>query len=137
MWKTVGTACVTAIVVASSAVLTRPVTRQPVAGVEIIALGEHVDYWDRLGWRDPFSSSLFTSRQSQYDAPVFHGNSIYTPPIVVDAVSASVGSDAAAVQRAIQKASRRGDGGDSPRERGARRRRARRGGAGTPAAPAR
>jgi hypothetical protein len=87
-------------------VLTRLVTSQPVAGVEIIALGEHVDYWDRLGWRDPFSSSLFTRRQSQYDARVFHGNSIYTPQIVVDGASASVGSDAAAVQRAIEKASR-------------------------------
>src|SRR5438093_1846344 len=33
-------------------VLTKLVTTQPVANVEIIALGEHVDYWDRLGWRD-------------------------------------------------------------------------------------
>lgn len=143
MWKTGGTACVIAVVVASSAmsvsnrslraagapprvaviaelftsegcsscppadeVLTRLVTSQPVSGVEIIALGEHVDYWDRLGWRDPFSSSLFTSRQSQYDAHVFHGNSIYTPQIVVDGASASVGSDSAAVQRAIEKAAR-------------------------------
>ena len=143
MSKTIGTACVTAIVFAVSAtivsnrslratgaqprvavvaelftsegcsscppadeVLTRLVTSQPVAGVEIIALGEHVDYWDRLGWRDPFSSSLFTTRQSQYDARVFHGNSIYTPQIVVDGASASVGGDSAAVQRAIEKASR-------------------------------
>ena len=87
-------------------VLTRLVTSQLVAGVEIIALGEHVDYWDRLGWRDSFSSSLFTRRQSQYDARVFHGNSIYTPQIVVDGASASVGSDSAAVQRAIEQASR-------------------------------
>jgi hypothetical protein len=87
-------------------VLTRLVTGQPVAGVEIIALGEHVDYWDRLGWRDPFSSSLFTKRQSQYDARVFHGNSIYTPQIGVDGASASVGSDSAAVQRAIEQAAR-------------------------------
>jgi hypothetical protein len=143
MWKTVGTACLSVVVVALSAmsvsnrslrataaqprvaviaelftsegcsscppadeVLTRLVTSQPVAGVEIIALGEHIDYWDRLGWRDPFSSRLFTRRQSQYDARVFHGNSIYTPQIVVDGASGSVGSDAAAVQRAIEQASR-------------------------------
>ncbi len=89
---------------AADDVLSRLVASQPVAGVEIIALGEHVDYWDRLGWRDPFSSASFTSRQSQYDAKVFHGNSIYTPQIVVDGQSEHVGSDAGAVRRAIEKA---------------------------------
>ena len=85
-------------------VLTRLVASQPVPAVEIIALGEHVDYWDRLGWRDPFSSPRFTSRQSQYDAEVFRSNRIYTPQIVVDGQRAEVGSDVAAVRRAIEKA---------------------------------
>jgi hypothetical protein len=39
---------------------------QPVANAQIIALEEHVDYWDRTGWRDRFSSSLLTERQSLY-----------------------------------------------------------------------
>src|SRR5439155_9854958 len=62
-------------------------------GVEVLALGEHVDYWDRLGWRDPFSSSANSSRQAQYDARVFHRNEVYTPQLVIDGKLAAVGSD--------------------------------------------
>ena len=42
------------------------IATQPVAGVEISALEQHVDYWDRLGWKDRFSSARLTDRQRQY-----------------------------------------------------------------------
>src|SRR6267142_3420791 len=88
----------------ADAVLSELVLRQPVAGVEVLALGEHVDYWDRLGWRDPFSSAMFSARQSNYDARVFHRNEVYTPQLVVDGQLERVGSDVSAIQRAINQA---------------------------------
>jgi hypothetical protein len=85
-------------------VLTELVKRQPLHNVTIIGLGEHVDYWDQLGWRDPFSSEQFTSRQSEYESRVFHFGSIYTPQLVVDGRFQVVGSDRAAVRRIIGNA---------------------------------
>ena len=79
-------------------VLSQLAHRQPVPGVEVLALGEHVDYWDRLGWRDPFSSPAFSSRQSTYDARVFHASQVYTPQLVIDGRLERVGSNARAVQ---------------------------------------
>ena len=87
-------------------VLTRLVTTQPVPSAEIIALGEHVDYWDRLGWRDPFSSAAFSARQSEYASKVFHTGNIYTPQIVVDGREEFVGSDYRAATGAIARAAR-------------------------------
>ena len=87
--------------------LRRLVATQPVKGVEIIALGSHVDYWDRLGWRDPFSSPLFSTRQSEYAAAAFRTDRIYTPQLVVDGTLEALGSDATAVRQAIMKAAQR------------------------------
>jgi len=72
-------------------------------GGMLIALGEHVDYWDHQGWKDPFSSSAFTRRQELY-ASRFNTESIYTPEMVVDGRAEFVGSDAAAAARAIDRA---------------------------------
>ena len=65
-------------------------TAQSVPGVEVIALGQHVDYWDRLGWKDQFSSAQFTERQRWYAQGFKEGN--YTPQAVVNGRYEFVGS---------------------------------------------
>lgn len=77
--------------------------QQPIPGTVVIALEEHVDYWDHLGWRDPFSSSEFTERQNQY-ARVFGNSGVYTPQMVVDGHTEFVGSRSREAREAIQKA---------------------------------
>jgi hypothetical protein len=78
---------------------------QPVPGTEILVLSEHVDYWDQIGWRDRFSSPLFTARQRSY-GDRFHLDEVYTPQIVVDGAAEVLGSDKAAALRAVKQASR-------------------------------
>jgi hypothetical protein len=76
---------------------------QPVPAAEIIVLGEHVDYWDELGWHDRFSARQFTDRQSQY-ASRLRVDSVYTPQMIVDGTDQFVGNDATHALRAIQHA---------------------------------
>jgi len=70
---------------------------------EIIALEEHVDYWDQDGWKDPFSSSTWTARQSEYSGSLHSGNP-YTPEMIVDGTAGFVGSRVAMARQEIQKA---------------------------------
>lgn len=56
---------------------------QPVPGAEVIILSEHVDYWNSEGWKDPFSSALFSERQREY-AESIGLSGIFTPQVVVD-----------------------------------------------------
>ncbi len=71
-------------------------------GIEIIALSEHVDYWDGLGWRDPFSSTQFTERQNRY--ATHWPNRVYTPQMIVDGADELVGSDRNALLKALTTA---------------------------------
>ena len=73
--------------------------------VAVIAIEEHVDYWDRLGWRDPFSSHDWTERQEQY-ASSFRRDGVYTPQLVVNGVSELVGSSAREARQKIIEAAR-------------------------------
>src|SRR5581483_8973602 len=80
-------------------------SQQPVSGVHIIALSEHVDYWDRLGWRDPFSSAQFSQRQQVY-SQVLRDSGPYTPEMVVDGATGFVGSESREALQAIATAAR-------------------------------
>lgn len=89
----------------ADALLTTLTQRQPVPGAQIIALGEHVNYWDNGSWTDPFSSQALTTRQNDY-ATSFHNSTVYTPQMVVDGRAEFVGSDGGKAESAIARAAR-------------------------------
>ncbi len=76
---------------------------QPIPNAQVLVLSEHVDYWNRLGWRDPFSTHGFSERQSAY-ADSFHNDGVYTPQMVVDGKAEFVGSNGANAKKAIAEA---------------------------------
>jgi hypothetical protein len=91
---------------AADKVLAQLLREQPVEGVEIIPLSLHVDYWNRLGWRDPYSARAYSARQEQY-AKVFGPDKLYTPQVVVDGRDEMIGSNDAAVRNAVAAAAKR------------------------------
>ena len=76
------------------------VRTQPVKGAVVIGLGEHVDYWDHQGWKDPFSQTLFTERQTAVARRLGVAD-IYTPQMVVDGRRVFVGQDRETALKAI------------------------------------
>lgn len=76
---------------------------QPVSNARVIALEEHVDYWNQLGWNDRFSNALFRGRQNDY-ARLFRTESIYTPQMVVNGQAEFVGDDAVRAHQEIARA---------------------------------
>lgn len=85
--------------------LTQLEKNQPVSGADIIALDEHVDYWNHGGWADRFSSRQFSARQSGYSAALGLDN-VYTPQMIVDGRAQFNGSDDAQARAAIARAAK-------------------------------
>lgn len=77
--------------------------QQPISGVQLIVLSEHVDYWNSDGWADPYSSREFSERQRRY-GDALRVSDIYTPQAVVDGRWEVVGNSAPKVEGAIQQA---------------------------------
>ncbi len=72
------------------------------ARTDVLPLAFHVTYWDRLGWKDPFSLRAATARQASYGGRF--GDGSYTPEMVVDGAVGLVGSHRAEVGAAIEQA---------------------------------
>lgn len=84
---------------------------------DVVALEFHVDYWDYIGWKDPFAAEEFTERQRRY-AGRLDSRYVYTPQMVIDGRAHEVGSRRSAVMARIEAAEMRrtmADGDDPPK----------------------
>jgi hypothetical protein len=77
--------------------------QQQYAGQPVLLLGFHVDYWNYLGWKDPFSSSAYSQRQRWY-AGVMNLESVYTPQTIINGQWQAVGSEKNSIQQHIKNA---------------------------------
>ena len=66
---------------------------------EVIALSFHVDYWDYIGWKDPYADSRFSKRQRNYARKLV--SSVYTPQMVVNGRTQFVGSSRSSWKKAL------------------------------------
>ncbi len=71
---------------------------------DVVALAFHIDYWDYIGWKDPFASPEYTNRQRSYGFALGL-RTIYTPQMVIDGRADAVGSDRGTVLHRIERAS--------------------------------
>lgn len=72
---------------------------------DVLALSLHVDYWDYIGWKDPFAQRAYTERQRGYSRAL-NQRFVYTPQMVVDGALQGVGSEKATINKLIDKAHR-------------------------------
>lgn len=73
-------------------------------GDNVIVLSEHVDYWNQLGWKDPYSSRQYSLRQTEY-GHLFRQKGVYTPQMVINGRVELIGSDEGLARREIKRAS--------------------------------
>ena len=69
----------------------------------ILALSFHVDYWDYIGWKDPFATPINSQRQQEYSR-IFRKAYVYTPQIIIHGMSETTGSNKAAIRARIEHA---------------------------------
>lgn len=87
----------------ADALLGRLDREQPLRNAQIIVLSEHVDYWNKGGWEDRFSSPALTERQQAYGF-FFKLSDVYTPQMVVNGAVQMNGTDGKAIAAALEKA---------------------------------
>jgi hypothetical protein len=80
--------------------------QQPSSEAEIITLSLHVDYWNRLGWTDVFSSPKYSERQGFYSNTFKLGGEVYTPQMVVDGTHQFVGGNMNEANKAISSSAK-------------------------------
>ena len=86
--------------------LLQKLDKQPIPDAQLIVLSEHVDYWNHIGWTDPFSSAAYSERQNTYGNRL-RLESVYTPQMVVDGSDEFVGNDSHEATKAFEKAAAR------------------------------
>lgn len=70
------------------------------AGKAVYGLSFHVDYWNRLGWQDPFSAKQFTDRQRQYDRDL--RTQTYTPQLIINGRQNVIGGQRGRIEQTVQ-----------------------------------
>ncbi len=84
--------------------LTDLLSKSALEGKQVFGLSFHVDYWNYIGWKDPYSSRVFTERQRNY-ADIMKLQSIYTPQMIINGKDEFVGSNKDKAEEVIKNAS--------------------------------